>query len=1621
METGTYEIIQRRLQGHANGLRERMDALNIRRKAVFGGVETKLIATDRITTENNCIPRDMVALGDTFLFAYNVHIGLRKGIRLADVFARYDFRSEDHSFHESDLELLNDNQFQEDFQNLYKYYKDTVFARFVLMGPTLFMVFQVGKSVRDIKSFKWAIDGDALTYLGNRFDHEVKFPAQHEFSWKRTNRDMHRRGEHPHISILDRVFVEAVGGDLTVKVEDNTTSGQGIYSEPVDHKDQTLDDAEYAFADLGNLIVLRIRPYQEQAFRYLIFNEKMHQVTRVDSLEHSCVLLPDDQGLIFSNGYYLQTGDHKIFDNLPAGLQFQKRIISSNGEDFLFVFKSVEAGEYVLLPYNLVNQRIDAPIICNGYTIFPNGELTYFRAEAQAGRHHVIQIWQTPYGTNPLPATEHSDSWLFKVGNKDIVRGMAECEALLKLIRKDDTAYADLYVDLVKKTGDILDSYYWIANEEAMDLAAPLKDIREASASAIDEFEKVRQLRAQTQEAMALAEEKSRNLLDQIRRYKPKSIEKFVGYLADLRMLRGEIIALKERRYIEGAKVDEMEAEVVERTETLSADCVQFLLQPEALQPYQAQVDEVVNAIPGVEKVSEANAVGESMDGLGKQLELLIDIVSNLQIEDATETTRIIDHISGIFAQLNGLRAQLKQRRKDLQSVEATAEFNAQLKLLSQGVVNYLDLCDSPEKCDSYLTKLMVQVEELEGKFVDFPEFTDELTQKREEMYQAFETRKLGLLEARNKRANALVSAAERILKGIQNRLQQFQEITEMNAYFAGDLMVNKVRDIIEDLNELEDSVKAGDIQSRLKTLREDAIRQLKDRKELFVGGENVIKFGRHHFSVNVQELDLTIVPQDDNMCLHLTGTNFFAPIKDEGFLATESVWSQSLLSENAEVYRGEYLAWQLYQAWQRKEIDPLADGVLRSVEELVPEVQAFMATRYQEGYTKGVHDGDASRIFRALVEVEMNAGLLKFAPGVRAAGRVYWDLLLEEEVKALLQRKLHGAGLIRQVFPDSPGFGALIEELTEGMQQSHIWLELFPADMAADAAAYLFQSCTQQAYFDISGGAAEHYKAFQAHLKQQKMLAKYQASLAELDELVADRYLLIRSWLGAFAPDIQTDNGLLSDDWEEAACLLSLSTLDEKHVKVLTTHQSIPGMMGDHPVLADQAYAFDYHALTDKLRRFAEETVPAFLAYQHTKKELIESERASLRLEEFRPKVLSSFVRNQLIDQVYLPVFGDNLAKQIGTVGEETRTDRQGLLLLISPPGYGKTTLMEYIANRLGLIFMKINGPAIGHEVSSLDPSDAPNAAAREELHKLNLALEMGDNIMLYLDDIQHCNPEFLQKFISLTDAQRRIEGVYRGQTKTYDLRGKKVAVVMAGNPYTESGEKFRIPDMLSNRADTYNLGDIIGDRKDSFELSYLENALTANPVLSRLATKPQKDIYTLLQAAQQTENGPLEFESNISSEEASEYLTVLRKLVKVRDIILRVNQTYILSAGQADAYRTEPPFLLQGSYRNMNRLAEKIEPIMNEQELDTLIHGHYAREAQTLTTGAEANLLKFKSLNGGMSVDETTRWDSIKEIYLQQKRLSSDRLAQIADEMSAFTKGLEDIKNVLKGQGNE
>ena len=1614
LERGTYEIIRNRLSGYAKDLQSRLGKLNDERRDVFGSIPTELISTQRITTSHNCTAKDIVPVGSKFIFGYNVLMGLKATTKLDDVFAVYSI-TEEETFREESLELLEDKTFEHDFDQLYKYYKQTRFAKFQLVGPHIYMVFQVGKGATDIKAFKFLVDGDSLKYIDARSEHEAKFPEQHDFRWKRTHRDLHRSGDHPHISIEDRVFVETVGGDLTVKIEDNTESGEGIYAEPVDDPDQTLDDAEIYYSIVGNIILMKIRPFKEDRFRYVVFNEKIQQAIRLDAIEDSCISLPEDHGLMFSNGYYLQSGQHKTFESDLTGLMFEKRIVAPNGEDYLYVFFSRVTGHYVLLSYNMIEQQVETPIICQGFSIFENGHLVFFKSDESAQKHHAVQIWQTPYVGESFSTTEKKDSYLFKIGNREIVRAMAECNELINLIGQEDS-YANLYVDLVKKSTDIIDSYFWLKEGQAFDLGAPLSDIQSASTAAVDEFDKVVRVRKNTQKQFGEAKKAAGDAITTAATRHKASIDDYVQSLAELRLVRGQVISLKELKYVDLTAVEKLEGDIVENTERLSRQCVEYLLREDSLDPYKNRVDGQRSSIDALETAAAGRKLEEEIADGANQLEMLIDIVSNLKIDDATQRTQIIDNISAIYSNLNQTRATLKKKLQDLMSVEGAAEFNSQLKLLSQAVSNYLDVCDSPDRCDEYLTKMMVQVEEIEGRFAEFDEYVVQLAEKREEIYAAFDNKKLQLVEARNRRSTALMSAADRILNGIRSRVSKFDSIDEINSYFASDLMIEKVRDIVDQLSELEETVKVDDVQSRLKTVREDAVRQLRDKNELFVDGQNVIQFGEHKFSVNVQPLDLTTVIKDGQMLFHLSGTNFFEPIANEELLATRETWDQQLVSENRKVYRAEYLAYKMLSEFQGGTLDLKAYQDSDSESQL-KQVQQFMAPRYSEGYVKGVHDHDALLILNQLVELDLKLGLLKYPTDARALAHLYWSMPDEDTFRRSMKVQL-------AAIADSQGLFEA-EFAREGyVQQLRKQIELLASDIAefdlnlVDAAAnYLYDETTSGENLVASTQANAICNALQQFVqrgKKQGLLDK-----PSKDRLVtyADWFLMFRNWVSSFV--FQSNESLDAKYINEAAVMLLSKSAGKAKILDVDPVRQVSGMVGDHPILDSQNYTLDYHDFSIRLNEFESVARPKFEAYLHLKSKITDERRESLRLDEFKPRVLSSFVRSKLINDVYLPMVGANLAKQMGVVGEEKRTDLMGLLLLISPPGYGKTTLMEYIANRLGITFMKINGPAIGHQVTSLDPAEAPNASAREEIEKLNLSLEMGDNVMIYLDDIQHCNPEFLQKFISLCDATRRIEGVFQGRTRTYDLRGRKVCVVMAGNPYTESGDKFQIPDMLSNRADTYNLGDVIGDSQDVFELSYLENCITSNSSLARLNSGARQDIYTIIKMAAQDEPSGATLEGNYSIEEINEFVDVMRKLLAVRDVILRVNMQYIDSAAQADEYRTEPAFKLQGSYRDMNKIAERVASIMNEEELDVLIESHYENQAQTLTTGAQANLLKFNELIGKLTEEESQRWDDIKRTFKRNLMLGSaskdDQIGQVIAQMTTFSEGLNDIKRAL------
>lgn len=1615
--SATFEVVLARLLKEADALEAEAARLDAHRKDVFGAVGYSLLQGDKITTAHACIPQDMTELGQgRFLFGFNVSFGLVDKTTPSDVFAVYRRNEQAGTFHEDEApEMFAGREFLENFDRLYRVYQRVTFAKFSETKTHLYMVFRTGEAEGDLAVFKWRYaPGGRLEFADGRAeaDYRASERPSHHFAWRTPDRDSFRYGDFPHVSIENRVFVDCTGGDLTLKIEDNTSTGAGIYAEPVEDAKQKIDDAEISYAVLGHLVLLRIRPYKERAYRYFIFNDKLDRVERVDSIGDSCTTLPEDQGLIFPDGTYLATGELKLLGS-SEGHRLERVLASPNGEDHLYVFYSRGSGEYVLLPYRSIERRVLERITCHGFCVFPDGQMLLFRAtSSDPDKHHSLQLRQTPFYDTAHEPPGRKDEFLYGVGNREAVRCLAELHEILALARSPEP-HAQLYTDLVRRCGGTLDAHPWLGSLPSgagEGVSAAVGAVRVAADQAVDEFDNVLRLRREAEEKTASLEQRAAAAADEARRGSFSKLEDFASLLGTVRSLAGEAAALKEAPGADSDRIGAVEENLTAQNRSLSERCVAFLLGPDSLAPYRGKAEGHLRDAGALTKVSEAEALERAVAATSSELETLVETLNALPIEDATETTRILDAIAALYTTLNQARGEIRNLRRALGEGEARAKFAAAMRLLAQSTASYLDLCDTPAKCDESLARVGAQMQEMEGAFAEFEEYIAELAEKREEITRAFDQRRTSLVEARAKRAGSVHAAAERLLKIIETRLAALEAPEAIAAYLVSDPIPAKVRDSAKQLLELEDPVKADDLSTRLKTLGQTAARQLKDRQELFADGGNVIRIGRHAFNVSPQSPELTVVARDGGQFLHITGTRFFQAIEDPAFLATRDVWGMEVPSEDASVYRGEFLAHRFLETSDLRHIAKAPP------EEILTAVSAFMAGRYQEGYTRGIHDLDAAQIASACAAARAALGLAALPPGTRAAARVFWSGFCAPELKARLEAFLVAARERLRVIgqaPPAPPPG--LETALAAFLDEH---GLFEGVRASDAAAYLTLALCTDGGFTQTGGARDLEAGFRAHLDDCRAREAFDQALGALEADPAARLRVVRDWLGAFAPEE-------ARRWVDEAAA-SIFCRDGAITCEAAATAAIEGLKGSHALIRDGRYAFDVFDFTARIDRFEREVLPRFNEAARLKSEAVASARRSMRLETFTPKVLTSFVRNRLIDEVYFPLVGDNLAKQMGAAGDAARTDRSGLLLLVSPPGYGKTTLLEYLASRLGLLFVKINGPALGTGTRSLDPEEAPNASAREEVERLNFALEMGDNLLLCVDDIQHCSSEFLQKFISLCDAQRKIEGVWRGRPKTHDFRGRKVVVAMAGNPYTETGQKFRIPDMLSNRADTYNLGDIVGGHARAFKDSYIENAATSNAVLARVANKSQHDLRAFLELAEsKAADAAGRFEGSYSAGEVEDILGVLRKLLVVRDAVLAVNLEYIRSAAQSDEFRTEPPFKLQGSYRNMNRLAEKILPAHTDPEVRAILLDHYQNESQTLTADAEANLLKLRELWNLLDGEQVARWEDIKTTF-RRNQISGredDPAARVAGQIRLLSTSLESsaqgVATAMQGLG--
>ena len=1836
-----YELIKKRLTEQGSRLEQQTAKLNQARLTEFGSTQMQVIARTRIRTEYNCVAQDMVQVGDYLLFGYNVFMGLKRASNIQDVLSLYrlieptekmgsegnaeNSHIESHAIEKNDVEnnakettansndpesrleevdlkntFLDQDAFVQDFNELYRYYKQTRLIQLTVKDSKLLLAFQIGERITDIRVFRFALDfsqgtpeSAQVAYVDNRGERDIELPPAYDFDWIQTTRDQMINGKYPHMNILDTIFVETVNGDLTIKIENNTQSGQGIYSEPVNDRTQSLTDAEIAYAKVGSLILLKILPYREDSYRYFVYNTLTEAVLRLDAIGQSCVQLPEDHGIIFPGGYYLQTGEYKLFDTNSAGakdLKFKRKIVAPNGEDVLFLFYDRDLGVTGLFPYNLIKKQLANPIYCNGMALADSGRLVLFSAQSEPSRIHPMQIWHTPYASPEyISELPESTSFYGKIGNKELVRGISDLYSITRLIDNQSVSQK-LYEELADNTSRLFDSYYWLSEPELKDVASSIKDVTATAELVIDEFAKVQSIQKQTQTALADAEFQQNEILRQIRVTTFESASDYVDQLSALRRQKGRLVSLEELRYLDSDKLQALQTQLEEAESELAEKTVLFLSGEKALSSYEAVLIDVSERLNTAETNAELKPVLDKIDETAQGLDLLTELLGTLDVADATVRTQIIDDISTIYASLNQSKAKLNHKRKNLGSAEAVAQFGAQFKLFGQSIANALSIANTPEKSDEQMAKLLVQLEELESQFAD-PEtsngdqFLADIISKREEIYETFENHKQQLLDARNRKAQNLGDGALRMLESIKKRTQStgvtgFTEEDALNTYFASDGLVQKVRHMAKELQSMGFSVKADDIDARLKAIQIESYKSLKDKSDLFEDGGQIIKLGKHRFSVNTQLLDLTLLSRQQSdgkrvLNLHLTGTDYYEALNNAELNALRPYWEMNIASESDKVYRAEYLAYsiiesaknsqynlteaRLYRAYDETANTLNIDGHIDNDSALAKLVKSYATPRYQLGYDKGIHDHDATLLLMQILPTLREAGLLIYTPQVRALAQLfYWQLNIVQALglEALRQfgydawlsesvltharnwtDRAVTAEQLRRTLGSDTAKALLVEDMTHIMhgfvtayqdnqsaleakqgndasifQQSHVQLacEYLVSAMGQAAASEVglhkpLNWQTSQQAEQLCEQLTKTLNNASGNLQHNASFEQLQSAISKLGFQPKSAYELLATWFYALLDKIYHDNDVIDGQMDETesdnnplnedqraerdaksalrkqqlesgrhyvpeaiAILLTqlsdtqrealvqrlmdsgvsfdkssskgttgvpsnlsfsssppLTSLNnplnqvqsfERSTGKVSLEVQVNNLLGEHTRIHQQTLRFAVDDFVNRLHHHDTQVIPAYKRYLAMRSEILHDAKESLRLDEFMPRPLSSFVRNRLINESYLPLIGDNLAKQMGTVGDDKRTDLMGILMMISPPGYGKTTLMEYVANRLGLIFMKINCPSLGHDVTSLDPEKAPNATAREELNKINLAFEMGNNVMLYLDDIQHTHAEFLQKFISLGDGTRRIDGVWQGKTKTYDMRGKKFCVVMAGNPYTESGEAFKVPDMLANRADIYNLGDIMSGMEEIFALSYIENALTSNAVLAPLANRDLADVHRLIKVAK-TDNANLaqaqssDLTYPYSSSEINEIIAILRHMFAVQEVILDVNQAYIASASQDDKYRVEPIFKLQGSYRNMNKMTEKLSAIMNENELNQLIDDHYLGESQLLTQGAESNLLKLGEMRGTLTLEESERWVQIKTDFLRNKAMGGEDgdtgariVAQLVDLANGF-----------------
>src|SRR5690606_4907375 len=121
-------------------------------------------------------------------------------------------------------------------------------------------------------------------------------------------------------------------------------------------------------------------------------------------------------------------------------------------------------------------------------------------------------------------------------------------------------------------------------------MAPLLREIAATGELVLDEFEKVESIRQQSARAMAEAETQQQTLLSGLLIDSWDEVQHFVDALNGINAQRGQLLTIRDYRYIDVTRIDAMETELLAAQEQVASATSAFLASKAALEPYVQQL-----------------------------------------------------------------------------------------------------------------------------------------------------------------------------------------------------------------------------------------------------------------------------------------------------------------------------------------------------------------------------------------------------------------------------------------------------------------------------------------------------------------------------------------------------------------------------------------------------------------------------------------------------------------------------------------------------------------------------------------------------------------------------------------------------------------------------------------------------------------------------------------------------------------------------------------------------------------------------------------------------------------------------------------------------------------------